>query len=80
MRGSRQGGEEAFIDEARTRDANPTLLCANWMGRHSHTALHPRRPNWHLGAEVSAAHYLAFSAMLELIWRQAETRLDDRMI
>ena len=66
MRGSRQGGEEEFVDDARTRNANPTLLCASWMGRYHHTTLHPCRPNRHLRAIVEAAHQLAFIAMLEL--------------
>jgi hypothetical protein len=76
----RQGGEEEFVDDARTRNANPTLLFASWMDRYHHTTLHPCRPNRHLRAIVEAAHQLAFSAMLQLIWGQAETRLDDRMI
>ncbi len=45
MRGSRQRGEEEFIDDARTRDADATLLCDSRMGRHHHAALHPRRPH-----------------------------------
>jgi hypothetical protein len=51
----RQIGEEEFVDDARTRDANPALLFASWMGRYYHAAkraLEPYRVYWLLGASV----------------------------
>src|SRR6266699_349259 len=76
----RQLGEEEFVDDARTRDANPALLFAGWMGRHHHAAMHARGSHRHIRAVVEAAHKLAFRTTLELIWGQVQTRLDEWMI
>src|SRR5713226_3371928 len=76
----RQLGEEEFVDNARTRDANWALLVASWMGRHHHPARHTLGSYRHLWAVVEAAHHLAFRALLELIGGQMQTRLDKRMI
>src|SRR5262245_49201513 len=43
----RQRGEEKFIDDTRTRDANRTLLVTGWMSRHHHAAPHPLWPHRH---------------------------------
>src|SRR5207245_1418017 len=75
-----QIGEEEFVDDARARDADPTLLCAGWVGRHHYAALHARRSHRHIRAVVEAAHQLTFRTTLELIWGQMQTRLDKRMI
>ena len=79
-RGSRQIGEEEFVDHARTRDANGALLFASWMCRHHHSARHALGSHLHRLAVVEAAHHLAFRALLELIGGQVQTRLDERMI
>src|SRR5260370_7954642 len=55
-----QIGEEEFVDDARTRDSDPALLFAGWMGRHHHAAMHARRPHRHIRAVVEASHKLAF--------------------
>jgi hypothetical protein len=44
MRGSRQVGEEEFIDDARTSDANRTLLLAGWVSGHDHAQDTPSDP------------------------------------
>ncbi len=80
MRGSRQIGEEEFVDHARARDANRTLLLAGWMSRHHHAARHPFRPYRDVRTVVEAAHRLAFRTLLKLIGRQVQTRLDERVI
>src|SRR5512135_1569800 len=76
----RQIGEEEFVDDARTRETNPALLFAGWMGRHYHTARHTKRSHRHSRTVEEAAHQLAFRTMLELTWGQVQTRLDERMI
>src|SRR5205085_2906170 len=62
------------------RDANRALLLAGWMGGHHHATEHALGPYRHCRAVVEAAHYLAFRALLELIWGQVQTRLNERMI
>src|SRR6266699_541617 len=76
----RETGKEEFVDDARTRDANGTLLGAGWMGRHDHAAQHALGPHRHLWAVVEAAHDLTFWTLLELIRRQVQTRLNERMV
>jgi hypothetical protein len=76
----RQIGEEEFVDEARTRNANRTLLLANGMGRYHHAARHTERSHRYLRTIVEAAHDLTFRTLLELIRGQVQTRLDERMI
>ncbi len=73
-------GEEEFIDDARPRDANRTLLVALGMGGHHHAAQHALGSHRHLWTVVEAAHHLAFRALLELIGGQVQTRLHERMI
>jgi hypothetical protein len=72
--------EEEFIDDTRTRDANWTLLVANWMGRYHHAARRALRSHRYLRTIVEAAHHLTFWALLELIWWEVQTCLDKRMI
>ena len=76
----RQVREEEFVDDARTRDANGALLFACWMGCHHHAAGHTLGSHRHFWAVVEAAHHLAFWTLLELIWWEMQTRLDQRMI
>src|SRR5712691_12204500 len=76
----RQIGEEEFVDDARTRDANRALLFASFMGRHYHAVQHALGPYRDLRTIVEAAHDLTFWTLLELIGREVQTRLDERMI
>jgi hypothetical protein len=75
-----QGGEEEFVDDARTRDANRALLFASFMGGHHHATGHSLRSDRHVWTVVEAADDLTFRTLLELIWGQMQTRLDKRMI
>ncbi len=54
----RQIGEEEFVDDARTRDANRALLFASFMGRHYHAVQHALGPYRDLRTIVEAAHDL----------------------
>ncbi len=76
----RQVGEEEFIDAARPRDPDGTLLVAGGMSRHHHAAEHARRSHRHLRTIVKAAHHLAFRTLLELIGRQVQACLDEGMV
>ena len=76
----RQIREEQFVDHARTRDTNRTLLLASWMGCHDHATGHALGSHRDLWAVVEAAHDLAFRALLELIGGQVQARLDERVI
>ncbi len=80
MRGSRQVGEEEFVDDAGTRDANRALLFARGMSCHDHAAQHPLGPYRHRRTVVEAPHERTFRSLLELIRGQVQTRLDKRMI
>src|SRR6266700_94216 len=75
-----QGGEEEFVDDARTRDAHWALLLASGMSCHDHAAPYALRPHRHVWTVVEAAGDLAFWALLGLIGGQMQTRLDKRMI
>ena len=75
-----KGGEEEFVDDACTRDADGALLVGSLMGCHDHTAEHTLGSHRNLWAVVEAAHHQAFWALLELIWREVQTRLDQWMI
>ena len=75
-----QVGEEEFVDDTCSCDPNGTLLIACGMRDHHHTASHLFRPDWNLRTIVEAAHGLTFRALLELIRRQVETRLHQRVI
>src|SRR6516162_1595359 len=79
-RSLRKVGEEEFVDDARTRDADGALRVGSLMGCHDHTAQHTLRSHRNLWAVVEAAHHLAFWPLLELIGRQVQTQLDERMI
>src|SRR5436305_12873870 len=68
-------GEEEFVDDACTRDADGALLFGSLMGCHDHTAEHTLRSHRNLWAVVEAAHHQAFSTTLELIRGQVQTRL-----
>ena len=50
------------------------------MGGHHHATLHALRPHWHRLAVVETAHDLTFRTVLELIGRQVQTRLDERVV
>lgn len=52
----RPTGEEEFVDDAFSRDANPALLFACRMSCHHHAAMDALRPDWHIRAVVEAAH------------------------
>ena len=75
-----QCGEEQFVDNARTCEANRALLFAGWMGGHNHATPHSLGPYRNLRAIVEAAHDLTFWTLLELIGGQVQTRLDERVI
>jgi hypothetical protein len=75
-----QAGEEEFVDDALSREANPALLFVGRVGRHHHAARHARRPHRHLGAVVEAAHHLTFRTLLKLIRWQVQTWLDEWVI
>jgi hypothetical protein len=75
----RQVGEEEFIHDAGTRDASSALLVAGWIGGH-HATWYALRPHRHLWAVIEAAHKQAFRMLLQLIGRQVQTHLDERMI
>src|SRR6266480_7993649 len=80
MRGSREGGEEEFVHDACTRDANRTLLFARGMRCHDDTApcaIWSHRDLWTI---VEAAHHLAFRTLLDLISRKVQTLLNQRVI
>src|SRR6266700_1356917 len=72
--------EEQLVDNPCPRNANRTLLVAGWMGRYHHAAWHALGANRHVWTIIEAAHHLAFRALLGLIRRQVQTRLDERMI
>jgi len=76
----RQIREEEFRDDVLPRDANRTLLLAGRMGRYYHPAPLPLRSHRHQWAVVEAAHGLACWTRLELIRRQVQTCLNERMI
>src|SRR5512142_2606960 len=75
-----QVGEEEFVDDACTRDANGALLFGSLMGGNDHTAQHTLRSHRNIWAVIQAAHHLAFGTLLELVGRQVQTCLDQRMI
>jgi hypothetical protein len=75
-----QIGEEEFVDDPCARDPNRTFLFARRMRCDDHTAQHAFRPHRDRLAIIEAAHHLTFRALLELIWGQMQTRLDQRMI
>ena len=66
----RQIREEEFIDDTLPRDANRALPLAGWMGGHHHATWYALGPYRHCRAVVETADYLAFRALLELIWGQ----------
>jgi hypothetical protein len=50
------------------------------MRRDDHAAVDAFGSHRHLRAVVEAAHHLTFRSLLELIWGQMQTHLDQRMI
>src|SRR2546423_11888615 len=74
--GSRQTGEEEFINHARTRDPNRTLLFASWMGRHHHAARDAIRPQRHIRTVLERAYHPTFRVGQMLIGRQGQASLD----
>ena len=76
----RQIREEEFVDDARTRDAYRTLLVGSRMRCHDHAVPRALGSHRYLRTVVETANHLAFRALLELIGRQVQSRLDLRMI
>lgn len=81
----RKIGEEKLIDDARTRDADgflPLFLpgLVSRMGCHHDPAGYTCGAHWDLWTVVQAAHGLTFGALLELIGRQVQTCLNERVI
>jgi hypothetical protein len=76
----RQSGEEEFVDDAPSREANRTLLLARRMGRDDQAAQHAFRADWHGWTVIEATHDLAFWALLLLIRRQLQARLDEGVL
>ncbi len=76
----RQVGEDEFIDDACTCDADRAFLLPGRMGSHDHPAGYPFWSHRYLRAIVETAHRLTFGTVLELIGRQVQTPLDQRMI
>src|SRR5205807_688762 len=74
--GSRQAGEEEFIDHAGTRDTNRALLFAGWMGRDHHATLDAIRPHRHIRAVVERAHHSTLRVGQMLIGGQFQASLD----
>src|SRR6266566_6716627 len=71
----RQGGEEEFVNDTRTREANRALFGVGRMSCDDHAAQHTRGSHRHLWTIVEAAHQLTFWTRLELIGWQVQTRL-----
>jgi hypothetical protein len=76
----RQTREEEFVDDTCARDPNRTFLFARRMGGHHHAAQDTLGSYRYLRTIVEAAHHLAFRTLLELIGRQVQARLNQRMI
>ena len=71
----REGGEEEFVHDACTRDANRTLLFARGMRCHDDTVPRAIWSHGDLWTIVEAAHHLAFRTLLDLISRKVQTLL-----
>src|ERR1700694_5842571 len=76
----RQSGEEEFVHDPCTRDANRTLLVPSGMRCHHHAAQHALGSHGHLWAVVETAHHLTFWTLLNLIGGQVQARWDERVI
>lgn len=63
----REIGEEQFVDDARTCDANRALLFARRMRCHDHATPYAIGTHRNLWAVVETANHLAFRTLLELI-------------
>ena len=72
--------KEEFVDHPCACDAHGALLVACGMRGHDHAAGHTIRSHRDLGAIVEAAHHLTFRTLLELIRRQMQTGLNQRVI
>src|SRR5690348_15195259 len=72
--------KEEFVDDPRTRDAHWTFLLPCWMDGHHHATEQTLWPNWHVWTIIEAAGELAFRTLLELIWGQVQTCLNQRVI
>jgi hypothetical protein len=68
------------VKEQQQSDAYGALLFACGMRCHNYTAPHLFGPYRNLSTIVEAALGLTFRALLELIWREVQTCLDERMI
>lgn len=75
-----QIGEEEFVDNSRPRDTHRTLLFTRRMGGHHHPAERSFGPHRYLGAIVKTALHQAFGPLLELIGREVQPRLNQRVI
>ena len=76
----RQVGKEELVDDARTYQANGTLLFARRMRCQHYATQNALSSHRHLRTVVETAHHLTFRALLELIWWKVQARLDQRMI
>ncbi len=78
--GSREVGEEQFVDHPRTCHAHRTLLLASLMSSHDHAARHTLNSHRHSRTVVETVHDLTFRTLLELIGREVQTCLDKWVI
>ena len=76
----RQGGEEEFVDHTCTRDAHTVLLGVGGMGGYHYAAGHALGSYRYLRTIVETATCLAFWTLLELVSRQVQTGLNERVI
>ncbi len=76
----RQLCKEQFVDNAFACDAHRTLLFRSWMGGHHHAAREALGADWHVWTIVEAADDPALRTLLELISRQVQTCLNQRVI
>ncbi len=76
----REAREEEFVDDPCARDANGALLLASQMRCHNHAAQHVLGSHRYLRTIVETAYRLAFWTLLELVGRQVQTCLNERVI
>jgi hypothetical protein len=71
---------EEFVDHPRACHSNGALLLPGGMRGDDHATEHTIGPHRDLGAIVEAAHHLAFRALLDLVGRQVQPGLNERMV
>jgi hypothetical protein len=72
--------EEEFVDHPRACHPNGALLLPGGMRGDDHATEHTIGPHRDLWAIVEAAHHLAFRALLDLVGRQVQPGLNERMV